>query len=488
MHSYHIVADCVDRHAHSRRNAARTALICIDALENVRTFSFSELKNATIQSASRLRRVGLKSGQRVILQLANGPDFPIVFLGAMRLDAVPIPVSTLLTSKEVAFLKKDSGARFVLRDADWARIKNQKMEMETRLFRMRPGKAAYWLYTSGTEGRPKAVMHAHASIPAHDSRSRLWLDLHPTDVAFNTSAMNWSYALTAGLLDVWRPGATAVIAEGPMTAERMARIVKRFQVNVFMSVPGLYRRLAEFGKNHSRLLREAFRGVKSCLSAGEKLPFQVRSDFRRMTGRMIREGLGMTEHSVYLIQRKGARIVEGSCGCPVPGNRVEILHEDATPARPREIGILSSHRSCPGLMTGYYRRPREEQASYCKGWFLSGDLAYRDEKGNFFYVGRRDDVITAGGYRISPMEVEAVVGRHRAISECAARGWEVSPGKTTVAIFVVLKKGFRKGERLEADILRFAGRQLARYKAPRKVLFLDSIPKTANGKVRRSAL
>src|SRR4030095_6557145 len=238
----------------------------------------------------------------------------------------------------------------------------------------RPEDPAFWLYTSGTEGRPKAVIHAHRSIPAHDSRMRLWQDAKSGDVIFNTSALNWSYALTAGLLDVWRHGLAAVIYEGPLTPEALGPVIRDLNVTTLMSVPGIYRRLAE-----SPEARDFFSKVRVCLSAGEKLNEELRGQFLQNAALEIHEGLGMTEHSVYLIQKASEPFVPGSCGKALPNEKTTILRPDLSPAPPGEVGILASHRQSPGLMLGYHQRPEEEAKAFQGEWFLSGDLAYQDE-------------------------------------------------------------------------------------------------------------
>lgn len=447
-------------------------------------WSCRDLAQASDAAAAAFNKRGFRKGDRVILALPNGPEFPAAFFGAIKAGVVPIPVSAMLKPREIAFLKKDSGAGLVLNEPVRARKLLSTPGPAVRIPQTRGDHPAFWLYTSGTEGRPKAVIHAHRSIPAHDARSRVWLDLRKTDIVFNTSALNWSYALTCGLADVLRRGAASVIFSGRPEPGRLLDVVHKRRVTIFMSVPGLYRRLVEHLEKHLDAKR-SFRSVRVCLSAGEKLPAEIRARFRKATGLTIREGLGMTEHSVYLVQPRGRPVVEGSCGRALPGHRIEILREDLTRARPGEVGILASHRSCPGLMLGYHRRPKEEKAAFRKGWFLSGDLACRDEQGNYFFIGRRDDVITAGGYRISPMEVEAVLNRHPAVKGSAAVGVEIAPGKTVVRGHVILKKGRKGTGTLKRSLLDFARRNLAPYKAPRDIVFETSLPRTSTGKLIR---
>lgn len=482
---YNIAVDCVDRHALNPKRFGRPALIVTEG-EGASIWTYKELAHASDGAAGALKKRGLRRGDRILLSLPNGPEFPTLFFGALKAGVIPIPASPLLTDSELNFLLQDSRAKAVFRDPKeihsfWESGGSPKPVVT------KAGDPAFWLYTSGTAGKPKAVIHAHRSIPAHDARSRVWMDLKSNDVVFNTSALNWSYALTCGLADTLRTGAASVIFRGPADPERIVRIIERHRVTIFMSVPGLYRRLTEYCESHPDVLRR-MRSLRVCLSAGEKLPAEIRTRFRKATGKTIREGLGMTEHSVYLAQPKGRRVVEGSCGRALPGHRIAVLRPDLMPARPGEIGILASHRSCPGLLLGYYRRPEEEKKSFRKGWFLSGDLAYRDAQGNFFYVGRNDDVITAGGYRISPMEVEVVLNSHPAVSESAVIGVEVASGKTIVCAHVVLKKINNASKGLKMEILEKTKALLASYKVPREILFVSQLPKTPNGKLQRAAL
>src|SRR4029450_9005339 len=196
-------------------------------------------------------------------------------------------------------------------------------------------------------------------------------------------------------------------------------VIRGLGVTTFMSVPGIYRRLAEHPE-----AKNFFAKGRGSLCPGEKLSEEGREHFLQNAGLEIHEGLGMTEHSVYLIQQVGEPFVPGSCGKGLPEEKTAILRQDLSVAPPGEIGILASRRDSPGVMLGYHRRPEEEAKAFQGEWFLSGDLAHQDESGNFFFVGRGDDVITAGGYRISPMEVESALNQHPLVLESAAVSWE----------------------------------------------------------------
>jgi len=520
---YNIALDCVDKHAEILQNKHKTALIYLKeepGLQSLREpplrLSYSSLQGLSNAMASAFASLELARGSRVLIRLANCVEFPITFLGAVKAGLIPIPSSPLLTWHELKFLLEDSQAAALLSSRDlcpqelWedrpsslAEIvllseKGDALLPGTRrwqdLLKSAPAQfsteptladsPAFWLYTSGTEGRPKAVIHAHRSIRAHDARARLWQDLRAGDVVFNTSAVNWSYALTCGMLDVWRHGLTSILYQGRLQPELLSQIVRRHGVTTFMTVPAIYRRLL----THLEEDPEAFPGLRVCLSAGERLPEEIREKFREKTGLDIYEGLGMTEHSVYLVQEAGKPPLAESCGRPLPGQKIAILHEDLRECEPGETGILASHRNCEGLCLGYHQRPEESTQAFRDDWFLSGDLAKRDAEGNFFFLGRRDDVLTSGGYRISPMEIEAALNSHPAVEESAAVNVELEAGKSLVEAFVVLRSGHPATQDQAKEILGAAAERLAPYKIPRQIIFLRELPKTSNGKLRRQAL
>lgn len=496
METYNIAHDCVDRPALVYGKGSRIALI--DVREHgqnfhAQSYSFKEIAGLTNQCAHYFRTCGLKGGNRVLINLDNGVEFVVAFLGCIKSGLIPIPSSPLLTADEMRFLARDSGAEcLIARDLFTSPVVPhilletdflptiKKMADDFKVLPTQGEDPAYWLYTSGTEGTPKAVVHAHRSIPAHDGRVKLWQDLRAGDVVFNTSSLNWSYALVGGLLDILRHGGTSLVYRGEPKPDCLLKILTDHHVTTFMSVPGIYRRLVY----HLEKNQQELKNLRVCLSAGEKLSSGVRLGFKKLTGLTIYEGFGMTEHSVYLLQKYGDKIVEGSCGQAVPEAHVAILDENLKELPVGQTGILACHQSSRGLMLGYHQNSGEKFSCCQGGWFLSGDLAYKDDRGNFFYQGRRDDVLTAGGYRISPLEVEGVLNGYPDVVESAVVGREIAGGKTIICAFIIPSSNLPTKE----DILEYAARHLAKYKVPREIIFTVKLPKTKNGKIKRKEL
>lgn len=478
MPSYNIALDCLLRHATGAHSGER-ALSCVagDNPHEVQHYSFAAVLELSSRVASALHQQGVSAGARILLRLSNDITFPAAFLGAIIGGAIPVPTSPLLTASELEAIRADSGAELVVSES----IQEFLREARTPLQRPKTqgDDPAYWLYTSGTEGQAKGVIHAHRSIPAHDLRTQYWQDLHPGDVVFNTSALNWSYALTCGWLDPWRQGISVVLDAGPPDPARLCAIIREQGVSVFMSVPGIYRRLVRYLSGH----REDLGRLRVVLSAGEALGHETRQKFFELTGRMIYEGLGMTEHSVYLVQPYDVALVAGSCGQALAPADVAVLSEDLSPVAVGEVGILASRRTAPGLMLHYHQRSHETAEAFRGDWFLSGDLAARDTQGHYFFMGRRDDVVTAGGYRVSPLEVEAILNRHPQVAESAVAARSLSEEKTIIVAYVVAAP-----ELDTSTLISFAREHLARYKVPREIVFCESLPKTRNGKLQRRQL
>lgn len=517
--SYNIALDCVNEKAADVRFANRPALAFVSGditsgqKEHGVKITYRHLKGLTDRAAWAFRRGGLKPGERILIRLPNVAEFPIAFLGAIKAGLLPVPVSPLLTQAEVISIRIHSGAaaivtvpdplgkRFVFdkmgplcffvadksaRLPQKARRFQEEMLKESAPFRVKPTygeDAAFWLYTSGTSGRAKAVVHAHRSIPAHDARVQLWMGFKPGDVVFNTSALTWSYALTCGFLDVLRHGGTSLVYDGPPEAANLLHFVNRYGVTVLMSVPALYKRIVDYLSTHHVTLAH----LRTCLSAADTMAESLSGEFLRRTGKHVYQGFGMTEHSVYLFQPCGEAVAEGTVGRACDPRSVKILRPDGTETDAGEVGVIATRQGAPGLMLGY-AEGRKACLPLTRGWFLSGDAAFRDAAGNCHFCGRNDDMLNAGGFRVSPVEIESVLTRHSAVRDAAVVGAKKKNGATEIIAVIVLAPKSKKSAALKNDIISYCARYLAPYKLPKRVAFATRLPRTSNGKLKRGAV
>jgi acyl-coenzyme A synthetase/AMP-(fatty) acid ligase len=428
-----------------------------------------------------------------------------------------VPSSTLLTREEVLYLMRDSGAVAVVTDrASFATLGDGLAELRhvRHALLVGPGgdapggrlavhdldqaiagapaaaphptraeDPAYLVYTSGTSGHPKGVLHAHRALLGHQPSSEYWFDFRPEgDRVLHAGRLNWTYVLGTGMMDPLYRGHTAILAEGASDTRRWLDLLARHAATTFIAVPTIYRQILE----KTDATGADVPALRHCMCAGEPLPPEVLSAWRARFGLDMYEALGMTECSYYLCQTRSRPIRPGSVGFAQPGHTVRLLDPETLAAVPAGAeGMLCIPSDDPGLMLGYWRQPAETAAMFRDGWFLTGDFARQDADGYLWFVGRRDDLINSFGYRVSPHEVERVLTEHPAVLEAAAVGEEVGPGKVVVAAWVVL----RPGGAVDADALLAYGRsRLAAYKAPRIVHMVDHLPRTRNGKLLRRAL
>lgn len=507
--------DCCDKHLNSHKSDQTALVFCKLSHDKFseQKLTYTELTKLSNQFANILEEINLTEGDRIIIQLRNRPEFIISFLGAIKAKIIPIPASPLLTPTEIDFLVTDSNAQLLITESDlitedllgenlgdlehiisienshWDIFDgiynwNDLMELSAPLYqplKVNLNDPAYWLYTSGTQGQPKAVVHAHRSIPAHDERVKIWQNFKDNDLVFNTSSLNWSYSLTCAVLDILRQGGSTLIFEGKLNSENIFKIIKNYQPQIFMSVPTIYNRLLK----DWCISKDEYQCIHTFISAGEKLNPEVKKEFKEKFSIQIQEGLGMTEHSVYLIETNQDHIPFKASGKPLTSTHIEILDDHFKPVSTGQVGILASHESCPGMMLGYYNREKGFYRPFKNGWFLSGDLAYRDEEGYIYFVGRNDDMITAGGYKISPLEIENHLNSHPHISESAVTPFLSDRGNQLIQAHIVL---LPQAKLTETDILSHCQSQLAKYKVPHQIYFLDQLPKTKNGKIKRKDL
>jgi acyl-coenzyme A synthetase/AMP-(fatty) acid ligase len=460
------------RYCLAGRPPEKTALIVAGSQPG--RYTYGEIEDRVLRMAEGLRRHGLQPGERLAICLQNGLACVLTFFAANAAGAVPVPLSPLLTAAEVNRLVADCAPRAIAWDGAGERPEGAPLLALSGLGRAPRGDyaatgrddPAFLVYTSGTTAMPKGVLHAQRAVWGRRPMYRGWYGIGPDDVMLHTGAMNWTYTLGTGLMDPWANGATAILYVGPRDDTVWERQAATHGATLLASVPGLYR----------QMLRTGFRappGLRHGLVAGETLPRSVLQAWTEATGLPLFEALGMSEISTYISAGPEVPVRPGSPGKPQPGRSVTILAG----------GLIGVHRTDPGLMLGYWGRPEEEAAVWHGDWFAGGDVGRIDADGYVWHEGRANELMNAGGYRVSPLEVEAALAEHPAVAEVAAAEIRVSEDVSIIVAFVVPRMSIAAGA-----LLRFAAERLATYKLPREVRFVESLPRTANGKVIRGKL
>lgn len=449
-------------------------------------WSYARLEAAIRGAASGFLQMGLTPGARVLLRLGNSAEFPVAFLGALAAGLVPVPTSAQLTRPEITAMAADLDPALIVAGAgiacpdhpapvlDEARLRGFENLPPAPWHLGDAGRLGYIIFTSGSSGRPRAVAHAHRAILARQMMRDGWEGLTPHDRLLHAGAFNWTYTLGTGLMDPWLAGATALVPGPSVTPAQLPLLMRRQDVTIFAAVPGIYRRLLRGDLPALPRLRHG-------LSAGEALPAALRAQWRARTGTDLHEALGMSECSTFISGSPTRPAPEGRIGYPQPGRQVAVLDPEGQPVPPGTPGILAIHHSDPGLCLTYANAPEDMAARRIGPWFLTGDRVQADADGALRYLGREDDMMNAGGYRVSPLEVEHAMAACPGAGDLAAAELTTPGGAGIIALFYT---GTATPEALSAH----AQRHLARYKQPRLWLHRDSLPRNANGKLDRRAL
>ncbi|MFY0310808.1 class I adenylate-forming enzyme family protein [Leisingera sp. D0M16] len=470
---------------HAGRLAEKTALSVLEG-ESREDWSYARLEAAVRGTGTGLLAAGLTPGDIVLMRLGNTVEFPIAYLGAIAAGLVPVPTSAQLTEPETARMIADLNPAAVLRDPAVACASHPLQITTPDLLKMHghppceyalgdPDRLAYVVYTSGTSGNPRAVAHAHRAVWARQMMVDGWYGLTEQDRLPHAGAFNWTYTLGTGLMDPWAAGATALIPAPGTPPEDLPELLRRHQATIFAATPGVYRKFLRGGPLDLPDLRHG-------LCAGEKLSRHLHESWDTATGCGLYEAFGMSECSTFISSSPGCPAQDGALGQPQRGRKVAILGADG-PVPAGEEGTIAIHRSDPGLMLGYLNTPEETAARYQGEWFLTGDQGAMTADGQIRYLGRGDDMMNAGGYRVSPIEVETALAAHPGITQAGAAAVEVKEDTYIIAAF------YTGPEELNAqDLQAFASQRLARYKQPRAYVHLDALPTGANGKLLRRAL
>lgn len=495
---FNMTAYAIGRAARARPDAAALLVVAEPGAPPAETWTFAGLEDAVLRVASGLAATGLAHGARILIRLENTSAYALLFFGAIAGGFVPLPTSAQLTSHEVRFLLDDSGASAIAL-GDGLSLVDVPTGVQVitaddiaRMLREAPRAAyadtaaddpAFLIYTSGTTARPKGVLHAQRSAFGRRPMYRGWYGIDADDRMLHAGAFNWTFTLGTGLTDPWANGATSIVYTGDKDPALWPRLMRETGATIFAGVPGVYRQMLKYAAPTSTDLGALRHG----LMAGEAPPPGLFEEWESRTGRPLYEALGMSEISTYVSSGPDVPRRPGAVGKPQPGRRVVVLPLEggSDPLPSGKEGLLAVHRSDPGLMLGYWQRPQEEAQVWRGDWFVGGDLAVMDGDGYVFHQGRANDLMKALGYRVSPFEVEAVLAEHPSVAEVACAEVAVRADVSVIAAFVVPRAGAPQDA---SDIESFAAARLAAYKRPRAIVFVDALPRTANGKLKRSAL
>jgi len=478
--------------AHALAQAPRLGSKC--ALEivgpaRVERWRYDALAAAVLSAGGGLRAAGIAPGARVALRLGNTVDFPILFLGAIAAGIVPVPLAAALTAPEVGRLLATLRPAAILADPALAlpEAPGCSVISGAALGALRshapcafemgdPDRPAYGVFTSGTSGQPRAVIHAHRALWARGMMHAGWYGLTEGDRLLHAGAFNWTFTLGTGLLDPWSVGATALIPAAGVAPGQIGLLLARHDATLFAAAPGVLRQMLRAGLPALPRLRHA-------LVAGEKLPEALRAAWLGATGTPLHEAFGMSECSTFISSCPDRPAPPGAIGHAQPGRRVAILSEGGAPVARGTEGIIAVARDDPGLFLGYLDAPAETAARFAGAWFLTGDRGVMADDGAIAYLGRDDDMMNAGGFRVSPLEVEAAMAACPGVEECAAVEVEVRPDVRVIALYYTAAE--------ELDIARLtahAEERLARFRQPRLFRRIAQLPRGANNKILRRAL
>jgi acyl-coenzyme A synthetase/AMP-(fatty) acid ligase len=487
---------CPDRFnlaAHVLGAAARypdKVALAVIGLSGSERWSYARLEQAVRGTATGLLAQGLAPGDRVLMRLGNTVEFPLAYLGAITAGLVPVPTSSQLTAPEVAGVIATTAPRLILRGEGIACPEDAGLPVldEAALLAMRdlppadwymgdPDRLAYIIYTSGTSGTPRAVCHAHRAIVARQMMHAGWYGLTDSDRLCHAGAFNWTFTLGTGLLDPWRAGATALIPAPGVAPAQLPLLLKRHDATIFAAAPGVYRKMLAAGP------MPPLPRLRHGLAAGEKLSDTIRARWQEATGTAIHEAYGMSECSTFISASPDSPAPPGTLGRPQKGRRVAIVDAEGTPVARGAEGTIAIRRDDPGLMLGYMGAPEATAAKFAGDWFLTGDRGAMDATGAITYLGRADDMMNAGGFRVSPIEVEAALAAHPGIAEAAVTDIEVKEDARLVMAFYTGPAPLDP-----ASLDAHCRDRLAAYKCPRGFFHVESLPTGANGKLLRRAL
>ena len=516
---YNFAFEVIDKWAQDR---TKLALVSLDrSSEKAYYQTFYELSYLSNRFVNVLRGLGIRKGERVLVILESIPEWYAVMIGMFKLGVIPMPGTVLLTSKDIEYRINRAEACMVITDVnhigrvervaqncptlrhkmvvdgvvqDWLNYGEEIQKASSFLQReevepTRSDDPMLLYFTSGTTGHPKMVLHTHSYAIGHEVTARFAQALTSQDLHWTVSETGWAKAAWGKLFGQMLVGAAIIQWETPQRfdPDGLLRAMERYGVTTFCAPPTVYRMLVQLDLNKYRLR------LRHCMSAGEPLNPEVIRIWKNRFNLDIYDFYGQTETVCVLSNFTFMPIKYGSVGKPTPGHDVRIVDDEGKELPVNEEGNIAIYlggQRPPGLMKEYWRDPDAMQGAFRGDYYFTGDRAYKDEEGYFWFVGRKDDVIKSSGYRIGPFEVESALIEHPAVVECAVVGAPDPTGVrgNVVKAFVMLAEGYEASEALTRELQDHVKNTTAPYKYPRIIEYVKELPKTISGKIMRREL
>jgi acyl-coenzyme A synthetase/AMP-(fatty) acid ligase len=522
---FNFATDVIDKWA---QTPDKLAMLWVGQHGEERRITFADFATRSSQAANAFAHLGMQKGDRVMVMLPRIPAWWECMLGLMRSGVVAIPCTTLLTPKDIEYRAGVAEVQGLITDREGAekfdQVRSQCPGVKRTILAEEDGvdseERPSWVnyqraiaeasptfsgpktssddpcliyFTSGTVGYPKMVLHTHASYPiGHIITGKYWLDLHEDDLHWNASELGWAKAAWSNLFGPWIMGAAMFTqdARGKFDPIETLALLHNYPITTFCAPPTVYRMLV-LDQPMTYLKANPPKALRHCVGAGEPLNPEVIRIWEQNTGLTIRDGYGQTETVLLCGNFPPVPVKAGSMGKPSPGFEVSVIDHDGNelpPDKEGDIAVRIKPQRPVWMFKEYWHNPEATAACMRGDWYITGDRAYKDEEGYFWFVGRADDVIISAGYRIGPFEVESALKEHPAVAESAVIASPDEMRGEIVKAYIILAPGYSPSPGLITELQEHVKRTTAPYKYPRAIEFVDTLPKTISGKIRRVEL
>ncbi|MGG1687370.1 acetate--CoA ligase [Pseudalkalibacillus sp. NRS-1564] len=508
--------EAIDRHAESDRKN-KVALYFSDPTRDEK-YTYSEMKSMSNKAGNVLKKVNVEKGDRVFIFMPRSPELYFILLGTLKLGAIAGPLFEAFMEGAVRDRLEDSEAKVLVTTPEllervpvdelpnlesvvlvgnnvkeegpyidfYKHFESAEKKLKIEWVDREDGMILH--YTSGSTGKPKGVLHVHNAMIQHYQTAKWVLDLKEDDVYWCTADPGWVTGTSYGIFAPWLAGTSNVIRGGRFSPEDWYGTIEKYEVTVWYSAPTAFRML--MGAGDEIVKKFELSSLRHVLSVGEPLNPEVIKWGNKVLERRIHDNWWMTETGAQLISNyPSMEIKPGSMGKPIPGVHAAIVDDQGNELPANRMGNLAIKKGWPSMMRAIWNRPEKYESYFLKGdWYVSGDSAYKDEDGYFWFQGRVDDVIMTSGERVGPFEVESKLVEHSAVAEAGVIGKPDPVRGEIIKAFISLRDGHEPSDELMEEIRNFVKKGLAAHAAPREIEFRDKLPKTRSGKIMRRVL